>query len=125
MKLAILAGRIVGLPLPVLLWRTELISQSELCALRALEAVLEENGLDTLEDGADDASALAAGLTPAVDRSFRALELLVKGADPTLQDTGLIKMRSPYDGHVEWVSALGKGSFEEYGREALQHAISS
>ena len=137
MKLGIAAGRILGLPLPGLPTTAELISQRELSALQALEANLHtEDVEDALVEGleaVDDAirgalehdrqtlsRAPPAAAMPAVDRSYRALEQLVKKVDPELQHTGLIKTYSPCGGLIEWVSEHGKQRFEELGRRALE-----
>ena len=46
MKLALAAGRILGLPLPMLPTAKDLISQAELSALRALEACLHADDVE-------------------------------------------------------------------------------
>ena len=53
------------------------------------------------------------------DKSFRALKALVEKCDPQLQKTGLLKVQSPADNSVEWVSEQGRARFEKQGQRSL------
>lgn len=111
MKAMLAVGNLVGLPIPdVRGMPVEVVTRAEARAVCEFEAVLNEAG-----------ATKSGRHAKATGKAYRALASLIAEQcnDRALLHCGLVKVRSPKDGTVEWVSPASKERFETEGSACL------